>query len=117
MSQPLDRPAPEGGAAAQAISLGELPGNTMATPAPRLLDNSNPLHSVRAKLQVCVGEAEVSLGELLGAHEHQVLVLDRKLDQPVDLLLDGKVVARGQLMAVEGSFALQITELPLSLQA
>ena len=51
------------------------------------MDNANPLHSIRARLQVRVGEAELSVGELLAAKEHQVLILDRSVDQPVDLML------------------------------
>ena len=105
---------------AQVISLSDLhgdPAHRGPTPAATVLDDVNPLHSVRARLQVRVGEVELSVGELLAAKEHQVLVLDRSLDQPVDLLLEGKVVARGQLVAVDGCFAVRITELPVSLKA
>jgi flagellar motor switch protein FliN/FliY len=80
-----------------------------------LLRDWNPLHQIKAKLQVCVGEATISVGELLGAKEHQVLRLDRAFDQPVDLTIEGKVVARGQLVAVDGHFAVRITELPVAL--
>lgn len=105
---------------AQVISLGDLhgePAHRSPAPAAPILENANPLHAVRARLQVCVGEAELSVGELLAAKEHQVLVLDRALDQPVDMLLEGKVVARGQLVAVDGHFAVRITELPVPLKA
>jgi flagellar motor switch protein FliN/FliY len=44
-----------------------------------------------------------------------VLVLDRSALQPVDLLLEGHVVARGQLVAVGSQFAVRLTELPVSL--
>lgn len=104
---------------AQIISLGELhgePAHRPAAEAPVLTSSGNPLHSVRARLHVCVGEVEMTIGELLAAKEHQVLVLDRTVDQAVDLLLEGKVVARGQLVAVEGSFAVRITELPAPLK-
>ena len=105
-------------ATAQVISLSELQGEALQPEPPaRLLENENPLHSVRARLQVCVGQVEVSLGELMGAREHQVLVLDRAVEHPVDLLLEGKTVARGELMAVDGKFALRITELPVSLKS
>ncbi len=100
---------------AQVISLAELagePAHRAPSAAVKVLDDSNPLHAVRTRLQVCVGETEMTVGELLGASEHQVLVLDRTVDQPVDLMLEGKVVARGQLVALDGSFALRITELP-----
>ncbi|WP_440534023.1 FliM/FliN family flagellar motor switch protein [Variovorax sp. YR566] len=80
-----------------------------------ILRDWNPLHQIKARLQVCVGEATISVGELLGAKEHQVLRLDREIDQPVDLTIEGKVVARGQLVAVDGHFAVRITELPVAL--
>lgn len=104
---------------AQVISLSELHGEALhaAQQSRHVLENGNPIHAVRTKLRVCVGEVEVSIGDLLGAREHQVLLLDRALDQPVDLLLEGKVVARGQLVAVDGHFALRLTELPVSLKA
>lgn len=106
-------------ATAQVISLSDLQGEALQPESPpaHILDNANPLHSVRTKLQVCVGQVDVSLGDLMGAREHQVLVLDRAVEQPVDLLLEGKIVARGQLMAVDGNFALRITELPVSLKS
>lgn len=105
---------------AQVIKLGELHGEPVHRPqasAVPVLDNLNPLHSVRARLQVCVGEVELSVGELLTAKEHQVLVLNRTIEQPVDMLLEGKVVARGHLVAVDGCFAVRITELPMLLKA
>lgn len=101
-------------ARAQAIELEEpaaVPGTAAA-----LLRDAHPLHAVKVRLQVCVGEAEMSIGELLGARESEVLVLQRGVDQPVDLLLEGKAVARGQLVAVDGCFAVRITELPLPLK-
>lgn len=101
---------------AQNLSLDELSTPASTVPAAPILHSSHPLHGIKTQLQVCVGQASVTVGELLGAREQQVLVLDRTPDQPVDLLLDGKVVARGQLVAVDGHFAVRITELPLPLK-
>ena len=83
--------------------------------APVVAAGVNPLHQVRTTLQVCVGSATLTVGELLGAKEQQVLQLDRTVHQPVDLVLEGHVVARGQLVAVGDHFAVRITELPVSL--
>jgi flagellar motor switch protein FliN len=111
----LARPGPSV-PTAQVISLGDLHAEAAhRDTAARLLETVNPLHSVRVRLRVCVGEAELTVGELLAATEHQVLVLDRDVDHPVDMLLEGKVVARGQLVAIDGCFAVRITELPLPL--
>lgn len=99
---------------ARLIALSEL--QSPLTPGGPVLAAANPLHQIKARLQVCVGEADMTIGELLGAREHQVIALDRTVDQPVDLTLDGKVIARGQLVAVGDSFGIRLTELPLPLQ-
>jgi flagellar motor switch protein FliN/FliY len=72
----------------------------------------NPLHQVKTTLTVRVGTAEISVGELLAAKEQQVLRLDSTVDQPVDILLEGQVIARGSLVAVGDHFGVRITELP-----
>ena len=77
--------------------------------------SANPLHQIKARLTVCVGEAEVTVGDLLAAREQQVLRLDRAVDAPVDLLLEGQLIARGILVAVDDHFGVRITELPTPL--
>src|SRR5450830_128821 len=79
--------------------------------------SANPLHSIKTRLTICVGSAEVSVGELLEAREQQVLRLDQTIDQAVDIMLEGQVVARGVLVAVDDYFGVRITELPVSLSA
>ncbi len=81
-----------------------------------VMKNINPLHSIKTRLQVFVGELEISVGELLAAKEHQVLTLNSDFNDPVDLVLEGHVVARGKLVAVDGHFAIKITELPIALK-
>ena len=76
---------------------------------------ANPLHGIRTRLTVVLGSIELSVGELLGAREQQVLQIDRTLEQPVDVMLEGQVVARGTLVAVGDSFGVRITELPRTL--
>ncbi|WP_426303933.1 FliM/FliN family flagellar motor switch protein [Acidovorax facilis] len=80
--------------------------------SPPLLANANPLHQIRTLVQVCVGDAEVSVGELLKARDGEVLKLNRRVDEAVDLLIEGQIIARGQLVALDGHFAVRITELP-----
>lgn len=101
---------------AQVLALAELPDSPPSSAAPiSIVDSSHPLHHVSARLTVSVGEVTVTLGTLLGAVEHQVLVLDRAVDQPVDILLEGRLVARGELVAVDDRFGVRITELPAPL--
>jgi flagellar motor switch protein FliN/FliY len=41
-----------------------------------------------------------------------VIELDRQVDEPVELLLDGKVIAKGEAVVVDGNYGLRITEVP-----
>jgi len=39
-----------------------------------------------------------------------VVELDRQVDEPVDLFLDGKVVARGEAVIIDGNYGMRITQ-------
>jgi flagellar motor switch protein FliN len=103
---------------AQIISLSELhmAAPDAGAPTPEHVDEMNPLHQVKATLSVCVGRAVMTVGELLKATRDQVVRLDSVIDEPVDLMLEGNVVARGQLVAIGDHFGVRITHLPQSLK-
>ena len=101
---------------AQVLALADLPATAPSAAAPTpVVDGMHPLHRVPARLTVSVGEVTLTIGELLGAVETQVIVLDRAVDQPVDILLEGRLVARGELVAVDDRFGVRITEVPTPL--
>jgi flagellar motor switch protein FliN len=77
-----------------------------------LSGNLDIIQGVKVKLSIRVGETIVSVGELMNMKEDHVLKLDTSIDAPVDVLLEGNVVARGQLVAVDDNFGVRITELP-----
>jgi len=81
-----------------------------------LAGNLNVLHSVKVRLRVSVGQATLTIGELLGLKEGGILKLEAALDVPVDVLLEDKVIARGQLVAVDDNFGVRITEPPKPLK-
>lgn len=68
------------------------------------------LGSVKVQVAVRVGGAETSVAELLQMKQGAVLALDRLVDEPLDVLVDGHVVARGALVAVGEHFGVRITE-------
>jgi flagellar motor switch protein FliN/FliY len=76
-----------------------------------VLPNLQALHGVKVVLTVVVGQAHTTLGDLMGLKESSVLKIDRDIDCPVDVLVDGNVVARGQLVAVDDNFGVCITEI------
>lgn len=103
---------------AHIIELGELDKVPHKGSPPVLTEAAvNPLHLIKAKLEVRVGEISLTVGELMAAKQHAVFPLLRRIDEPVDLLLEGRVVARGELVAMDDQFAVRITELPIPLKA
>ena len=64
-------------------------------------------------LNVCaqLGACTLSVGEVLGIGVGSVVELDRSCSDPVDLILNGKRVARGEIVAVDQKFGVRITEL------
>jgi len=53
----------------------------------------------------------MTIGEILGIGAGSVVELDRASDEPVDLIVNGKAVARGHIVAVDERFGVRITEL------
>lgn len=70
------------------------------------------LGAVKVTVDVRVGRVESTVGDLLALRTGQVLALDRSLDEPLDVLIDGQVVARGTLVAVGEHFGLRLTQAP-----
>jgi flagellar motor switch protein FliN len=62
-------------------------------------------------LEVRLGEATLSIRQLLELREGSVVELAAALDDPVDIVLNGKLIARGQLVAQGEQFGVQITEI------
>lgn len=102
---------------AQVVELPEFPHHHDAVGPTILSGNLDVIGSVKVALTVRVGEAVVSVDELMNMKDAHILKLDASLDTPVDVLLEGKVVARGQLVAVDDNFGVRITELPKAVQA
>lgn len=65
---------------------------------------------VKTKVEVVAGHAQSTVGELLSLKDGSVLALDRDVDAPFDVVLDGRVIARGQLVVVGEQFGLRVTQ-------
>jgi flagellar motor switch protein FliN/FliY len=59
------------------------------------------------------GSREMALREVLHHDVGDVVELDRHHSQPVDLVVGGRIVARGQVVVSSGNFALRVTEVAL----
>src|ERR1700743_96819 len=56
------------------------------------------------------GQRLLSLREVLDLNTGSVIELDRQVEEPVELLLEGKVIARGEAVVIDGNYGLRVTE-------
>jgi len=83
----------------------------MAETSPETLDH--PLRNVPVEVTVSVGRARPLVRDLLDLNENAVLPLDKRVDDPVELFVGGRLIARGQLEQVadnNGQLAVRLTE-------
>jgi flagellar motor switch protein FliN/FliY len=93
----------------ESVELGQLDAGEVSKKlaVPQTLD---VVKDVQLRLTAVLGEASLSVAELFALSENSILPLDRLADEPVDLVLDSRVVARGTLVIVDDNFGIQITE-------
>ena len=71
------------------------------------------LHQIPIEVTVCVGKARPLVKDLLSLSENDVLPLDRRIDDPVELYIGDRLIARGTLQEYEaepGQLAVCLTE-------
>lgn len=86
---------------------------TSATAASRFgATNLQLVMDVELNVALRFGQRQLPLREVLDLSSGSVIELDRMVDEPVELLLDGKVIARGEAVIVDGNYGLRVTEIP-----
>ncbi|WP_133135602.1 FliM/FliN family flagellar motor switch protein [Legionella rowbothamii] len=66
---------------------------------------------IEVQCTVRIGTLNLSIAKLKELKSGYELLLDQKTDEPVEILLNDRVIARGELMSHEDHFAVQITEI------
>ena len=71
------------------------------------------IYSVPVEVTVSLGRQRISVAELLALKEDSILPLSSEIEDPIDLIVEGKTVARGELIETpDGTLAIKITEIP-----
>jgi flagellar motor switch protein FliN len=73
--------------------------------------NLDLVMDVELNVTLRFGKRQLSLREVLELASGSVVELDRQVDEPVELLLDGVVIARGEAVVVDGNYGLRVTEI------
>jgi flagellar motor switch protein FliN/FliY len=105
-------PAPEPSPASVAATLTAPPRQAPVAsgPAPDA-GNLDLLLDIQLPVVVRMGQTEMQMGELLKLTPGAILELNRSADAPVELLVNGKLIAKGEVVVVDGNFAFRITEI------
>jgi flagellar motor switch protein FliN len=99
---PLRRPE-ERGSLSFMPEFPKTPGGAAPLPAESLRD-------VELQARLELGRARLPVRDLLALGPGAVVELDRLVGDPVDLFVNDRLVARGEIVVAGGSFALKVTE-------
>ena len=72
------------------------------------ISDSNPFSQVPIEVTISVGRARPLVRDLLRMSKDAVLQLDRRVDDPVELYVGDRLIARGELTELEGENAGQL---------
>ncbi len=81
--------------------------------APRK-QNLDSIMRIPVTVQVVLGSAMMPVSNLLKIGRGAVITLDRRVGEPVDVVVNGRIVARGELVVVEDEnsrFGISLTEI------
>lgn len=70
------------------------------------------IHNVSMKVSVILGTAKMSVGALLGLSRGSVIELDKKIGEPVSVVINDRIVAKGSIVQVgENGLGVTLTEI------
>jgi flagellar motor switch protein FliN len=84
------------------------PANTPTTPPSPV--NLDLLMEVELGVTLRFGSRRLLLREILDLNPGSVIDLDRQVEEPVEMLLDGRLLARGEVVVMNGCYGLRVTE-------
>jgi flagellar motor switch protein FliN/FliY len=84
------------------------------SPVPAITSDGTDLGrviDVPVELAVEIGRTTMTIGETLSLAPGSIVSLNRLAGEPVDLLVNGKVIAQGEVVVIDEEFGLRITDI------
>jgi flagellar motor switch protein FliN len=69
------------------------------------------LLDIELPVTVRLGSAQMTFGEVMGLNAGSLVEFGRTAQEPVDVLVNGRLVARGEMVMVQGNYGVRITEI------
>jgi flagellar motor switch protein FliN/FliY len=113
----IPKPAAAGGGDSAAAPSGGGGGGGGAINVPAGMDlseselqNMNLIMDVKLPIKVRIGSKTMLLKDVISMDIGSVIELDRLVNDPLDILVDEKVIGKGEVVIVDGNFGIQVTE-------
>jgi flagellar motor switch protein FliN/FliY len=101
----------DGMGAAGAVPVGFAPLTPGPRGAPVVRGGLELLHDVEMEVTAELGRTRMSVRDLLSLAPGAVIELDRLAGGPADLLVNGRLIARGEVVVIDENFGIRITEI------
>jgi flagellar motor switch protein FliN len=69
------------------------------------------LYDVPVKVQAVLGRARMPIGDLLKLQIGMVVELDRRVGEPIDIFVNNRLIARGEVVMIENVLGVTLTEI------
>ncbi|MCB2014194.1 MAG: flagellar motor switch protein FliN [Sphingobium sp.] len=66
---------------------------------------------VPVKVQAVLGRARMPIAELVAMRPGYVFELDRRVGEPIDILVNDRLIARGEIVMIDGALGVTLTEI------
>lgn len=93
---------------AEPMPLENLPSAEKTPIAPAGLE---AVFDVPVRVQAVLGRARMSVAELIQMGPGHVVELDRKVGEPVDIFVNNRLIARGEVVMIDNSLGVTLTEI------
>lgn len=70
--------------------------------------------SIPVDVQVVLGRSEMPVSDLMGLQKGSTVALDRRIGEPIDVMVNGRRIARGEIIVMENDpsrFGVRLTEI------
>jgi len=105
-----ERPAPPQGRTPTAVHPVQFMPLTPEMPLNERANGIELLMDVALEVSVELGRSHMSIGEILALRTGSVIELDKLAGEPVDVSVNGTLIARGEVVVVDEKFGVRITE-------
>ncbi|MBO9713496.1 flagellar motor switch protein FliN [Sphingomonas sp.] len=75
------------------------------------VDGLDAVHDVPVKVQAVLGRARMPVGQLLQLGTGTVVELDRRVGEPVDIFVNDRLIARGEVVLIDNALGVTLTEI------